>query len=144
MPPPASRSASSAPSLALAAAAGLPLCAYLATTSGHGYWLDSGEFVAAAAELGISHPPGHPLAALVSAALTMLPLGSLAFRVALASALMAGAAAALFHRAVDRTLLVLGLPWRSVRIPLALATTWAVSAASGFWLQGVRPEVYAL
>ena len=35
---------------------------YVATASAYGHWLDAGEFVAAAADLGIPHPPGSPLA----------------------------------------------------------------------------------
>lgn len=128
----------------LALAAGLPLACYLATASAHGYWLDSGEFVAASAELGIAHPPGHPLTALVGALLGLLPIGPWPFRVALASALSAAVAAGAFYRAVHVTLRASGLRAPSILMPLSIGTTWLVAAAMGFWFQAVRPEVYAL
>jgi hypothetical protein len=59
------------------------------------YWLDSPEFVAAAFGLGIAHPPGHPLASLLSRLFCLLPVGTISFRVALASAVEAAACTAL-------------------------------------------------
>ncbi|MEM9187683.1 MAG: DUF2723 domain-containing protein, partial [Myxococcota bacterium] len=60
-----------------ALAFGLPLACYLATASSQGYWLDAGEFVAAAGELGFSHPPGHPVESVLGAAVSLVPLGAL-------------------------------------------------------------------
>src|SRR5262245_45487285 len=60
-------------------AVGVPLCAYLLSASGQSYWLDAGEFVAAAVDLDIAHPPGHPLTALWAKPFTWLPLGPIAF-----------------------------------------------------------------
>ncbi|MFI5309315.1 MAG: protein O-mannosyl-transferase family, partial [Polyangiales bacterium] len=71
---------------ALTLAAGVPCVVYLLTASGGGYWLDGGEFVEAAVNLDIAHPPGHPLTGLYGKAWTLLPLGSLAFRMALGQA----------------------------------------------------------
>lgn len=123
----------------------LSLLGYFATASAHGYWLDGGEFVAAAAELGIPHPPGQPLAVLLSATVVnLLPLGSIAFRVALASALMASLATLFLYRATDQTLIALGLKWPRARQLIALGATLSVAASYGFWFQAVRPEVYAL
>ena len=48
----------------------VPLAAYVATLSGAGFWLDAGELTAAAVDLDIAHPPGHPLASLVGHAAT--------------------------------------------------------------------------
>ena len=56
------------------AAAWLPLLIYALSAAGHGYWLDSPEFTAAAIGLDIPHPPGHPLFALWSKPFTWLPL----------------------------------------------------------------------
>jgi len=74
-----------------------PLFLYVSTASGYAHWFDGGEFVAAAADFGISHPPGHPLASIVLGAANLAPIGALSFRVALVCALLgAVAAVALF------------------------------------------------
>lgn len=129
--------------LPTAIAVGIPLGVFLATAAPSGYWLDAGTFVAQGRDFGIAHPPGHPLAGLVSTAASLLPLGPLSFRVALASALCAGLAAFFLHRSVFATLRSIGVARRLVT-PLAVATTWWVSGAYGWWFQAVRPEVYAL
>ncbi len=108
-------------------------------------WLDSPEFVAASASLGVSHSPGHPLPALLGKLCTLLPVGDVAFRVNLMSALATAGAAAALQRAArrlgdviapDLSGLVRGLS--SVFIALGFAYSWAV------WFQGARAEVYAL
>jgi tetratricopeptide (TPR) repeat protein len=56
------------------------------------FWLDSGEIAAAGAELGIMHPTGVPGYVPLLHLATLLPIGSLGFRMAvLSSACMAGA-----------------------------------------------------
>src|SRR5262249_38068520 len=67
---------------------------YVAGLAPDVYWLDSSELAAAAFALGIAHPPGHPLPSLLGRACTLLPFGSIALRVGLASALAGAAAAA--------------------------------------------------
>jgi len=125
-------------------AGGVPFLIYLLTASGYAHWLDSGELVAAAADFGISHPPGHPLASIVLGAAHLLPVGALSFRVAvICSALGAVAALALFSACV-RTLRASGAIREAVIPPLCLAATWWVAASQAWWFQAVRPEVYAL
>ncbi|MEM1413519.1 MAG: DUF2723 domain-containing protein [Myxococcota bacterium] len=132
------------PRWAEALAAGPLLAFTLATASGHGHWLDSGEMVAQAASLGISHPPGHPLAGLVhGAAVLLLPFGPVAYRVAVASALLAGLAALFLARAAAHTYATLGLSRRLV-VPLSVAAAWLGAGSSAWWFQAIRPEVYAL
>ncbi|MEM7448966.1 MAG: DUF2723 domain-containing protein [Myxococcota bacterium] len=125
-------------------AAGVPLVTYVVSASGHGYWLDSGEFLASYVSLGISHPPGHPLASLVGSGFTLLPFGSLAYRAALASAVLCAVATGFLFSATERSLYAIGVASMEVRFPLSLAASWTASLCSGWWLQGVRPEVYAL
>lgn len=50
------------------------------------YWDDAGELIAACYTLGIPHPPGHPLYAILGWLFTLLPVGSPAYRVNLMSA----------------------------------------------------------
>lgn len=125
-------------------AGGVPLVVYLCTASGYAHWLDSGEFVAAAADFGISHPPGHPLASIVLGSAHLLPIGALSFRVALVCSILSAVAALAVFSAFERTLLVSGVIRQSLVVPLALAATWWIAGSQAWWFQAVRPEVYAL
>ncbi|MBW2626171.1 MAG: DUF2723 domain-containing protein [Deltaproteobacteria bacterium] len=121
-----------------------PLLIYVSTASGYAHWFDGGEFVAAAADFGISHPPGHPLASIVLGAANLAPIGALSFRVALVCALLGAVAAVALFFAFETTLKVGGLIRDTLRFPLALAATWWVVGTQAWWFQAVRPEVYAL
>jgi hypothetical protein len=121
--------------------------AYLASTAPTPYLLDSAELAAAAFGLGVAHPPGEALALLWGKLFTLLPLGSVAFRVGVSQA-VAGAAAAwlVFH--LTQTLIdrvdpggVVMSPLRSL---LAGAAALAFALAPGTVLNSNRPEVYAL
>jgi hypothetical protein len=57
------------------------------------YPLDSAELATAAFGLGVAHPPGEETSLLFAKLFTLLPLGSVAFKVALSQA-AAGALAA--------------------------------------------------
>jgi hypothetical protein len=122
-------------------AALLALVLYVCTAAGHGYWLDSAEFTAAAVKLDISHPPGHPLFALWSKAFTWLPVGPLPFRVAVGQACAAAVALFFVQRALMRSI---ALEDSLANAALALGGTWLLGGAYGFWFQAVRAEVYAL
>lgn len=141
---PRSRFDPTARRLGLALSAGLPLACYLASAAAHGYWYDAGEFVAAGIHLGISHPPGQPLHSLVAGLFSLLPVGPLSFRVALASAAMAAVACGALYLAIETTIRAQGLhrPW--VVTPIAVGATWLAAGSQGFFLQAIRPEVYAL
>jgi hypothetical protein len=107
------------------------------------YWLDSSELVAAGWGLGVSHPPGHPLHGLLARLFCLVPVGTLAFRVTLASAAQAAVATGLM---VTLCLHVL----RRLRIDGRLGALAAVTAgltlglSYALWFQAVRAEVYAL
>lgn len=113
--------------------------------------LDAPELAAAAAGLGVTHPPGHPLWVLLhGAGCAFIPIGPAAFRVALVSALWL----ALVGRAA------LEITWRATAPSLsssaddALSPRWRATLALGASLlgtlgvaslrQATRSEVYAL
>ena len=127
-----------------ALAVSLPLAAYLCTLSGHSYWLDGGEFVAASIHLDIAHPPGHPLSALHGKLWSLLPLGPLSFRVALGQAVAAALAAGLLYRACLTGVYAFGVQSRAIAVPAALLGAWLPALSFAIWFQAVRPEVYAL
>ncbi len=126
------------------AAAAVPFMVYVWTASGYAHWFDAGEFVAVASDLGISHPPGHPLAGLVLGLANLLPIGPLAFRVALVCGVLVAVASAALFRAAVITLTATGLESPRLHVPLALAASWWTAGCYAWWFQAVRPEVYAL
>src|SRR5512134_78178 len=103
---------------------------------------DSGDLLSASATLGIPHPTGYPLYVLLGRVASLLPLGSIAFRVNLVSAL-AGAAGVYFLAR-----------WVLEAAPKAAGTGGAMFGAlgaalvyafsRGAWSQSVLAEVYTL
>jgi hypothetical protein len=127
------------------AAFGVPLVLGVFAASPEPYWLDSPEFTAAAQTLGIPHPPGHPLWVMLVKPFTLLPLGGIALRVALASALFSALAALLLHLLIERLIAVAApLLGRIPAASIALAGTLTAAVSVGWWFQGVRAEVYSL
>jgi hypothetical protein len=107
-------------------------------------WLDSSEFVAAAATLGVPHSPGHPLQALLGYLATLVPIGDVAIRVNLLSAAcMAAGNTLLFTslRELSDWLHGGGRRWSAV---MAAALTCSFAISSAVWAQAGRAEVYAL
>ncbi len=119
----------------------MPLLIYLLTLPPGLTWAhdgaDGGDLVAAAATLGIPHPPGYPLYTLAARLFLTVPWGTPAHRMALFSAAAGAAAAWVLFR------LCLTLLGRS-RWPLALAASLAWAFAPIPWGQAVIVEVYAL
>jgi hypothetical protein len=110
------------------------------------YLLDSSELAAAAFGLGLPHPPGEPVAVLWGKLFTLLPLGSVAFRVGLGQAVAGAAAAVLVHGLVRRGLQAVAgdaLP-RAAAALLAAAAALGYALAPGALVVSHRPEVYAL
>jgi hypothetical protein len=129
--------------LALWLSGAIPWIAYVFTCSDHAYWLDSGEFVAAAVRLDIAHPPGHPLTEIYGKAWSLLPLGSLSLRLALGQAAATSLACVFLCRASAALLASQGVA-EALRWPCALFASWLSAFTYGLWFQAVRPEVYAL
>jgi uncharacterized membrane protein len=96
---------------------------------------DDGLFVLSSYFLGIEHPPGYPLYTLLGKLFTLLPVGSVAYRVHLLSALFGAAAC--------------GLLWMCARTLVeGRAPAWLAALGLGlapvFWSQSVIAEVYTL
>lgn len=114
--------------LAVAAAA-------FVTPNGPGIF-DAGELSSAAIDLGGSHPPGQPLHALLAHAFTWIPLGTLAFRIALFSAATEAAAAWCVFLLVHR--------WAPASRIAPHAAALAALLSPPLLVQATRVEVYGL
>ena len=125
---------------------------YLATLAPTLTWgwqdkgVDGGELLTAAHTLGIPHPPGYPsYMLLLKAFTTVVPLGDVAFRGNLLSAVLASATALTIYWVIVRLALAVRptAPGRLIVTGAALGA--AVFASSPLlWSQAVVTEVYAL
>ena len=64
----------------------IPFAVYMITLAPSVTFFDSGEFLTATASLGSAHSPGYPLFLMYAKPFTWLPLGNIAFRVNVATA----------------------------------------------------------
>ena len=102
---------------------------------------DGGDLIAAAATGGVPHPTGYPLYLLLARAFQFLPVGSLAFRTNLLSAIVTALAAGVVYA------LVANLSAGSKE-----TADWAAGLGAGYafglaplvWSQAVITEVYGL
>jgi hypothetical protein len=112
------------------------------TVTWRNYGEDSGDLLVASATLGIPHPTGYPLYVVLGRVASLVPIGSLAYRINLVSAI-AGAAGTYF---LARWILELAPrafgPLAAVFGALAGSLLYAFSR--GAWSQSVLAEVYTL
>jgi len=118
-----------------AASALVALGVYVATLNPTVFHGDSGEMISVAYTLGVAHPPGFPLYAILAKLAALLPFGSVAWRVNLFSAVSSAAAAFFLCRAVAR--------WTGSAFPGILAAG-AFAFSSIVWPYAVTAEVFAL
>src|SRR3954452_24439354 len=114
--------------------------AYAATLAPGVTWAndgaDSGDLVTAAATLGVAHPTGYPTYLLLTRLFQLLPLGDLALRSTIFSAVAAVLAALCVYLLVRR--LLAEQAWQAVAAAVAALT---IGLAPGFWSQAVIAEV---
>ena len=112
-------------------------CFLVWTAAASTQWYDTAEFSAVGWWLSASHPPGHPLHAVLSHGIERLFLGDVVFRANVLSALCVAAALGVAYSVFRR--LAPSLPRYAVA-----AAALAPAFMSSVWLQGVRAEVYGL
>jgi len=110
---------------------GVYVCTLAPTVAGG----DSGELITAAYTLGVVHPPGYPLYTLLAKLFTLIPLGTIAWRVNLFSAVCAAGAGTLLFLAVAR--------W-SGNLWAALVSASLFAFSPHVWPHAVTAEVFAL
>jgi hypothetical protein len=96
---------------------------------------DSPKFQYLGSVLGTAHSPGYPLYVLVSFCFSKLPIGSMAFRMNLLSAVCAAAAVALTYTVMVRL--------RCHRL-VGVSTALALGFSRYFWTRALAAEVYGL
>ncbi len=116
---------------------------YLYTLCPTVYWDDAGELIAACYTLGIPHPPGHPLYAILGWLFTRLPIGSPAFRVNLMSAFFGALTSAVVFLVV-REMVAREEQLRRTATFAGLIAALAVTFSSILWDQSIVAETTTL
>lgn len=111
------------------------LAVYVATTPRTVTLEDDGFFILSAWFAGTSHPPGYPLQTILFWPFTLLPVGSPAFRIHLASAVFGAAACGMLAQLAR----MLG-----IRRLAAGTAAVALGVSDAFWSQSIIAEVYSL
>ena len=137
-------------------AAAVSLAVYLASLAPDVTLEDSGELVTAAWYLGVPHPPGYPIWTILSWLFTLIPVGSIAWRVNLMSAVFGALTAGVLAMLVSRSgsLILASLTRRAglrdAEVEPVLAAVAGVASglmyafSRAFWSQAVIAEVYTL
>jgi len=125
----------------------LAFAAYVFCAAPTPYLLDSAELATAAFGLGVAHPPGEETTLLAAKLFTLLPLGSVAFKVALSQAAASAIAALLVYllvlEAEESLEIVREATGTKTRVLIAAATAMAFAYAPGVLIVSDRAEVYA-
>ncbi len=104
---------------------------------------DGGDLITASATGGVAHPTGYPVYLLLARVFQLLPIGSLAFRTNLMSALAVVAAALLMYDLVIR-FLSFSNENKHQNWLAGLISAYAFGFSPLIWSQAVITEVYAL
>lgn len=130
----------------LAGLLALALYAYTAaptlTWAHHGQ--DGGDLIAAAMTWGVPHPSGYPTYCLLGRLFALLPLGDVARRFNLFSALAAAGAVGLACAAGEQALRHTTQCDDKMRRALSFAAALCLAASPTLWSQALIAEVYAL
>jgi hypothetical protein len=122
------------------------LAVYYATLAPSITWkndgVDSGDLVTAAYTMGIAHPPGYPLFMLLAKLFTLLPVGEVAYRVNLMSAILAAFTIAVVYYAI-LLLCPRGIDTPS-KVIIAAASALLLGMSRTLWSQAIIAEVYSL
>jgi hypothetical protein len=112
---------------------------------------DSGELITAAYRLGIPHAPGYPLFTMLGRLFTLLPIGTIAYRVNLMSAFFSSFSVMILTWTMIHVIPMIFTPLekdknRSFYILLFVALFTGLMFAASFelWEQSVITEVYGL
>ncbi|HIJ88747.1 MAG TPA: DUF2723 domain-containing protein [Desulfuromonadales bacterium] len=127
----------------------IPFAVYMGTLAPSVTFFDSGEFLTATASLGSAHSPGYPLFLMYAKPFTWLPLGNIAFRVNVATAVSSSLACLVVYilttLLLKKETLLPDARFNRVAVQfagLAAALTFAVTPR--LWLQSNHDKPYPL
>ena len=119
------------------------LALYLSTMAPTISWehdgYDAGDLITAAYTLGIPHPTGYPTYMLLAKAFASLPVGDIAYRINLLSAVCAAATVVLLYSAGQEL-----LPETPQARLASFCAAMLLATSRIFWSQALITEVYAL
>ncbi len=127
----------------------VPLLVYVKTLTVTVPFWDSGEFIATSNILGLPHPPGSPVYTMIGRIVSLIPLGSTAWRVNFMSAFFSALSCLLTFLVVSRAL---QRGWGNGNLKPAtalacdvggLAAAFFMGFSNAFWDNGIEAEVYA-
>ncbi|MGC9350017.1 MAG: glycosyltransferase family 117 protein, partial [Anaerolineae bacterium] len=118
----------------------VPFLVYLPDVSPYVGRADTFEFQLVGPQLGIAHPSGYPLYSLISKAFSLLPIGSVAWRVNLSSSVFAALAAGSLFLALSE----LRDDASRISEPLPFITSQILAFSPTLWSRAIEAEVYAL
>lgn len=112
-----------------------PLIIYFYTLIPKLAFIDAGELITVSRTLGIAHPTGYPLFTILGRCFSLLPFGSVAFRINIISALFSSAASLFLYLYLIR---ITDCPFTSITGSLLFAFSRIV------WHQSTSAEVYSI
>jgi hypothetical protein len=104
---------------------------------------DGGDLISAAATLGVPHPPGYPTYVTLGYVFAQLPIGNIAYRLNLMSAVFMALATSLTTLTIVSLTPTLTLP-RSTREGIGVLAGLSFAAAPMVWGQATIAEVHGL
>lgn len=127
----------------------VPFTIYMATLAPSVTFFDSGEFLTATASLGSAHSPGYPLFLMYAKAFTWIPLGNIAFRINVATAVSSSLACLVVYLLTTLLLkketLLQDERFNLVAIKFAgLAAAISFGVTPRLWLQSNHDKPYPL
>jgi hypothetical protein len=104
---------------------------------------DGLEYVLSSSLLGIDHPPGHPLYLLLGKMFTLIPLGSIAFRINILSALFGALRVVMLFLSVELALRKFAEEFdKDLRKAVAAFSALIFALSPVFWTHSLIPEVH--
>lgn len=127
----------------------IPFGLYMATLAPSVTFFDSGEFLTATASLGSAHSPGYPLFLMYAKPFTWLPLGNIAFRVNVATAVSSSLACLMVYILTTALLAKESLledeRFNRIAVNFAgLAAALSFAVTPRLWLQSNHDKPYPL